>query len=165
MVFVGQPDSATVRVNLVLGKQRMVIRTVLGGLCGVLTVLVMSCAPWRDSYFDGGIGALTQNDVREKLGKPHMVKDPILSDETTWIYRFALTESDLDPYGIKTFGKQASSLFKSQSDGPREKVYCFHYVLIFDKDGVLRQWEREECQLPKAPDPFERRLSSMMQKK
>ena len=130
-------------------------------LCCALMALAVGCSHWRDAYFDGGVGTLTQDDVREKLGKPHVVKDPLLSDETTWTYRFALTESDLDPSGIKTFGKQAGSLLGKASGGPREKVYCYLYVLTFDKEGILRHWEREECPLPKAPDPFQRSLSSM----
>ncbi|HQU29684.1 MAG: hypothetical protein KC643_04140 [Nitrospira sp.] len=126
------------------------------------SVLFGGCSPWRDAYFDGGVGELTQADIREKLGKPHVVKDPLLSDETTWTYRYALSESELDPSGIKTFGKQAGSVFGGKGGGPREKVYCYLYVLTFDKEGILRQWDRESCQLPKAPDPFQRELSSMM---
>lgn len=129
-------------------------------LCA-MAILMMSCAPWRDRFIDGGIGSLTQADVREKLGKPHQVKDPLLSDETTWTYRYAISESELDPSGIRTFGKQAGSLFGNKAGGPRERVYCYNYVLIFDKEGVLREWEREECQLPKAPDPFQQGLPPM----
>ncbi len=129
-------------------------------LCA-LSFSLVSCSPWRDRFIDGGIGSLTQSEVREKFGKPHQVRDPLLSDETTWIYRFAISESELDPSGIKTFGKQAGSLFGNKPGGPREKVFCYVYVLTFDKEGVLRAGEREECQLPKAPDPFQQELPGM----
>ncbi len=119
----------------------------------------MGCAPWRDSYFDGGVGELTQPEIRKKLGKPHKVDAPLLSDETTWMYRYTLTESDLDPWGIKTFGKEAGNLFGPADASLREKVYCYVYALTFDQKGVLRHWERDRCQIPKQPDPFPNGLS------
>jgi len=124
-----------------------------------LCSLLMSCAPWRDSYFDSGIDELTQAEVREKLGKPHRVDDPLLSDETTWMYRFTLTKGDLDPWGIKTFGKEAGSVFSGPEGLLGEKIYCYVYVLTFDKEGVLRKWNRELCQVPAPPNPFEQGLS------
>jgi hypothetical protein len=33
------------------------------------------------------------------------------------------------------------------------------YILTFDKDGFLRHWEREICQIPKLPDPFQKGLT------
>ena len=63
------------------------------GLC----CLMVNCAHWRDNYLDSGVGVLTQAEVKEKFGKPHIVNDPLLSDETTWMYRHVLTEGELDP--------------------------------------------------------------------
>lgn len=125
----------------------------------MLCFALVACAPWRDSYFDDGVGVLTQSDVKGKLGKPHMVKDPLLSDETIWTYRYAISESELDPSGVKSFGKQAGSLMGGAQGGVREKVYCFNYILTFDKDGFLRHWEREICQIPKLPDPFQKGIT------
>lgn len=125
----------------------------------VLSALMMSCSPWRDTYFDGGIDELTQPDVRDKLGKPHIVDDPLLSDETTWMYRYILTEGDLDPWGIATFGKEAGSALGGKEGVLREKVYCYVYALTFDKEDVLRRWKRELCKVPAPPNPFEQGLS------
>ena len=125
------------------------------GLCWLL----MSCVPWRDSYFDSGVGELTQSEVREKLGKPHRIDDPLLSDETTWMYRFTLSEADLDPWGIETFGKQAGSALSGPEGALRDKIYCYVYALKFDKEAVLRGWGRELCQVPAPPNPFEQRLA------
>jgi hypothetical protein len=125
----------------------------------MLGIALVSCAPWRDGYFDNGLGVLTQSDVKGKLGKPHIVKDPLLSDETTWTYRYAISESELDPSGVKSFGKQAGGLMGGDKGGVREKVYCYMYILTFDKTGVLRHWDREICQIPKPPDPFQQGLS------
>ena len=135
----------------------MNLRCVLLVLC--LSCLMVNCAPWRDRYFDNGIGALTQKDVKGKLGKPHIVEAPLLSDETTWKYRYILTEGDLDPWGVKTFGKEAGSVFSGPEGALREKVYCYVYALTFDKETVLRKWDRELCQVPAPPNPFEEGLS------
>ena len=99
-----------------------------------LSLFIISCAPWRDSYLDDGVGVLTQPEVRQKLGKPHVIEDPLLSDETTWRYRYVLTEGDLDPWGIKTFGKEAGSVLSGPEGTLREKVYCYVHVLVFDKE-------------------------------
>ncbi|WP_342347598.1 hypothetical protein [uncultured Nitrospira sp.] len=125
----------------------------------MLCLGLVSCSHWRDSYFDDGLGVLTQSDIKARLGKPHMVKDPLLSDETTWTYRFAMSESELDPSGVKSLGKQAGSLMGGAQGGPREKVFCFMYILTFDKEGILRHWERDICPIPQPPDPFQRGLS------
>ncbi len=119
-----------------------------------------SCSPWRDSYFDGGMDELTQKDVRAKLGKPHIVEAPLLSDVTTWKYRYVLSEGDLDPVGIKTLGKEAGSVLGGPEGALREKVYCYVYELRFDQAAVLRQWDRQLCQVPSVPNPFEQGLSN-----
>ena len=124
----------------------------------VLCALMISCSPWRDSYLDGGIGELTQPDIKEKLGKPHVVNDPLLSDQTTWKYRYILSESDLDPWGIATFGKQAGTALAGPEGTLREKIYCYVYSLTFDKEAVLREWNRDLCQVPTPPNPFEQGL-------
>jgi len=121
--------------------------------------LLISCSPWRDSYLDNGVGVLTQAEVREKLGKPPAVDEPLLSDDTTWMYRYILSEGDLDPWGIKTFGQQAGSVLSGPEGKLREKVHCYVYVLTFDKEAVLRQWKREECQVPATPNPFQQQLT------
>jgi len=128
------------------------------GIC----CLMVNCAHWRDNYLDSGVGVLTQTDVNEKLGKPHIVNDPLLSDETTWMYRHVLTEGELDPWGIETFGEEAGSLLGGQEGLSREKIYCYVYTLTFDKDAVLRHWKRDLCQLPTPPNLFEQRLSGKL---
>ena len=102
---------------------------------------------------------LTQPEVREKFGRPHIVDDPLLSDETTWMYRFTLSESDLDPWGLETFGKEAGSVLSGKEKVLQEKIYCYVYALKFDKEDVLREWSRELCQIPKPLDPFLQGLS------
>ena len=52
-------------------------------------------------YFESGLDEVTQQQVREKFGKPHVVKKSLLDKTTTWVYRIALEESKLDPSGLK----------------------------------------------------------------
>ena len=123
-----------------------------------------ACNHWRDDYFDDGVGEVTQQDVRIKLGKPHIVKDPFLSEETTWIYRYGLSESELDPMGVKTLGHGVNVLGESaaailgkggeEGSGSRERVLCVRYVLTFDESKVLRDWKREPCQPRKPVNSF-----------
>ncbi|MDT3778380.1 hypothetical protein PJI16_12500 [Nitrospira sp. MA-1] len=142
-----------------MSPHRFNVNLFIPGLVLMLCLGLVACSHWRDSYFDDGVGELTQADIQAKLGKPHMVKDPLLSDKTTWTYRFAMSESELDPSGVKALGKQAGSLMGGAQGGPREKVFCFMYILTFDKEGILRQWERDVCPIPQPPDPFQSGLS------
>ena len=128
------------------------------GLC----CLMVACAPWRDDFFDSGVGVLTQTDVKEKLGTPHLVNEPLLSDETTWSYRHVLSESELDPWGFKTIGQEAGSLLGGANGLSQEKIYCYVYILTFDKDAVLRHWKRELCEVPTPPNLFEQGLSGKL---
>ena len=50
----------------------------LYGLILILSGWLAACDHWRDNYFDDGVDEVTQQDVRIKLGKPHIVKDPFL---------------------------------------------------------------------------------------
>ena len=65
---------------------RLVVSRFIPWVVLMLCLELTACSHWRDSYFDDGVGVLTQSDIKEKLGKPHIVKDPLLSDKTTWTY-------------------------------------------------------------------------------
>ena len=119
-----------------------------------LSLMIIACGHWRDSYLDDGVGTVTQAEVREKLGKPHITEKPLLDEDTTWIYRYALTESEMDPWGFKSVGKgisaignQAASIMGKGPDAgaPKENINCFRYVLNFDQAKVLRTWNRGPC--------------------
>ncbi len=129
----------------------------------VICFLLMSCSHWRDRYFDGGVDELTQLEVREKFGKPHMVEKSLLDKKTTWVYRIALPESELDPSGFKELGSGvagfgdavASMVGKGGQPGvPREPIVCLRYELMFDDKRVLRDWQRSVCKLKKSDNPF-----------
>ena len=69
---------------------------VTGALLAALAIGFSGCGgPWRDSYFKKGVGRLTQEEIRERLGPPHTAKTPALGGDSLWTYRFALSEQDL----------------------------------------------------------------------
>ncbi len=133
------------------------------GLILVLGFALMSCGHWRDRYFDGGVDELTQLDVREKLGKPHIVETSLLDKKTMWVYRVAIPESELDSSGLSNVGAGvagignavASLVGKGEQGGAtREGIVCLRYELTFDEERLLREWVRQTCQLKKPENPF-----------
>ncbi|MBI3356855.1 MAG: hypothetical protein HY038_08810 [Nitrospirae bacterium] len=115
------------------------------GLAGVLG----ACGgPWRDTYLKKGVGRLTQEEIRDKLGPPHTVKTPALGGDSLWTYRFAMGDKDLDPWN-PTFLAEASqsvgAIMGKAGEAPKPTLYCYRYTLIFAEDKVLKHWKREEC--------------------
>ena len=80
-------------------------------------------------------------------------KNSLLNRESTWIYRYTLTKSDLDPMGINSLGKgvtaaantAASMIGQANANLTSDKPQCFHYVLTFNPSKVLKNWAREAC--------------------
>lgn len=123
---------------------------IAGVLLVALTFGVSGCGgPWRDTYLKKGVGQLTQEDVRERLGPPHTAKTPALGGDSLWTYRFALSEQELTPWN-PTFVADASSSVSSlmgrgAEGGAKPTLYCYRYLLTFSEEKVLKQWKREEC--------------------
>ncbi len=124
--------------------------------CSALAIIVLSlgaCNHWRDSYLDDAVEEATQDDIVAKFGEPWRKKESLLKGESTWIYRYALTKSELDPMGVNTLGKgvtqvantAASMIGKGDPNLGVDKPQCFHYVLTFDQSKVLKEWVRESC--------------------
>lgn len=116
--------------------------------------ILVGCSHWREAYLDDSLHAATQEEVKEKLGPPHRTNHSLLTDETTWTYRYALDESDLKPMDTDSLGRgltditsQAAAMIGQPPDpnAPREKVVCVEYYLTFDKSHVLQKWKRKLC--------------------
>lgn len=104
--------------------------------------------PWRDSYFKKGIGRLTQDDIRERLGPPHTAKTPALGGDSLWTYRFGLSEKDLTPWNssfVADASNSVTSLMGKGAETAKLTLYCYRYTLTFSEDKILKNWNREEC--------------------
>jgi hypothetical protein len=104
--------------------------------------------PWRDSYFKKGIGRLTQEEIRERLGPPHTAKTPALGGDSLWTYRFALSEQDLTRWNSSFVADASSSVTSMMGKGAesvKPTLYCYRYTLTFSEEKTLKNWKREEC--------------------
>ncbi|RMH04251.1 MAG: hypothetical protein D6704_11485 [Nitrospirae bacterium] len=120
----------------------------------VAAIILPACSHWRDAYLDDHLHTATQDEIRQKFGDPWQTKTSLLTGETTWIYRYVLTTSELDPTGLRSLGKgigavsnAAQSILGGRSSDATvaDKPICVHYVLVFDKTQVLQDWKRVAC--------------------
>jgi hypothetical protein len=122
---------------------------VAGALLAALHIGFSGCGgPWRDTYFKEGVGRLTQEEVRERLGPPHTAKTPALGGDSLWTYRFALGEQELTPWNtsvIADASNSVTSLMGKGGESAKRTLYCYRYTLTFSEDKTLKSWKREEC--------------------
>jgi len=123
------------------------------GLVGALGLSLDACSrPWQDTYLTESLHKTSQQDVRERLGPPHGVKESLLDGNSTWTYRYALSDRELDPYSWKNIGKgvtglgdSAAALIGKGGKQEAESLSCVRYVLSFDPKKVLQEYKRETC--------------------
>ena len=122
-----------------------------GSLASIIGSLT-ACSHWRESYLKKAVEEATQDNIIAKLGEPWRKKYSLLNGESTWIYRYTLTKSELDPMGVNTLGKgitqaanSAAAIIGRNQALTRDKPQCFHYVLTFNPSKVLKNWARESC--------------------
>ncbi len=120
--------------------------------CALLVALAVAfsgCSgPWRDSYFKKGVGRLTQEEIRERLGPPHTAKTPALGGDSLWTYRFGLSEQDLTKWNtsfVADASNSVTSLMGKGKETAKPTLYCYRYILTFSEDKTLKNWKREEC--------------------
>lgn len=139
----GIPPVYSLRVLSAPGLFRAIGLLVLGGLLG-------AChgGPGWDGYFSRGIGQLTQDEVRERFGPPHTAKNPVLGGDSSWTYRIALGESDLDrwrPTFLVDASQSVGALMGRPSEQQKPTLYCYRYTLTFSEAHILKDWKRDEC--------------------
>jgi hypothetical protein len=114
-----------------------------------LAMILTGCGgPWRDVYLKRGVGRLTQEDIRERLGPPHTAKTPALGGDSLWTYRFPLSEQDLTSWRSSMLGDASNSLTSMMGKGAetaKPTLYCYRYTLTFSEDKILKTWNRAEC--------------------
>ena len=104
--------------------------------------------PWRDTYFKKGVGRLTQEEIRDRLGPPHTAKTPALGGDSHWTYRFALSEQELTAWNssfVADASHSVTSLMGKGAETAKPTLYCYRYTLTFSEDKFLKNWKREEC--------------------
>ena len=84
-----------------------------------IVFLLVSCAPWPAKYLKGGAHLLTQDDVTKELGPPHLVRK-LDAGGSVWLYQYL-----------------SASAFGSSE--------CTQYILIFDREHVLKESKRQSC--------------------
>ncbi len=104
--------------------------------------------PWRDTYLKKGVGRLTQEDIRERLGPPHTAKTPALGGDSLWTYRFPLSDQDLTSWRSSMLGDASHSITSMMGKGSetaKPTLYCYRYTLTFSEEKLLKTWNRAEC--------------------
>lgn len=133
-------------------------KRVLWSLVFCLLLTLPACSSSRDSYLKDALKKASQEEIVEQLGEPWKKKTSLLRGQSTWIYRYALTQDDLDPMGVDKLGRSVFSATESVTAmmglgggsgnplNPGTRPYCFHYVLTFDDaTRILQRWAREAC--------------------
>ena len=87
-----------------------------------LSLIFVSCTPWRATYLKQGVNEANQNDITKKLGPPHLIRE-LDSGEEVWFYQYQ------------------PNFMSGDFDG----TVCREYILTFDKNKILRNWVRQEC--------------------
>ncbi|HSA86172.1 MAG TPA: hypothetical protein VLE46_08315 [Nitrospira sp.] len=122
---------------------------VTGALLVALAIGFSGCGgPWRDTYLTKGVGRLTQDDIRERLGPPHTAKTPALGGDSLWTYRFALSEQELTRWNtsfVADASHSVTGLMGKGTEMAKPTLYCYRYILTFSEDKFLKTWKREEC--------------------
>ncbi len=127
-------------------------------LAVLLILSLAACSSGRESYLKGALENATQEEVVERLGEPWKKKTSVLRGQSTWIYRYALTQDELDPMGVNKLGRsvfeatQGVTAMMGLGGGsnnplnPSTRPRCYHYILTFDDaTKILQRWTREAC--------------------
>jgi len=124
-------------------------RLLLWPLLITLVMISSGCGgPWRDTYLKKGVGQLTQEDIRERLGPPHTAKTPALGGDSLWTYRFPFSEQDLTSWRSSMLGDASHSITSMMGKGSetaKPTLYCYRYTLTFSEEQILKTWNRDEC--------------------
>lgn len=87
--------------------------------------VLWACGLLETGYFQTQVGQVTQDAVARRYGEPHKVSK-LSEGRTVWTYF---------ERGSSTAGYSGYV-----SRGP-----CKAYLLTFDQDGVLRDWQQQNC--------------------
>jgi hypothetical protein len=119
-------------------------RLVIWSCWALLVLILMSCASPQARLLRVATNHETQAVVAEHLGQPDEVW-PLADGEMLWSYR---ADQRLWAYWHK--GRVSGSTGGITVEGPGLTVLpsgrCTEYVLRFDREQILRAWNRQPCQ-------------------
>jgi hypothetical protein len=101
--------------------------TIAGPLLMSSLLMTLGCTLFQSKesiYLRGATNQATQEQVKQELGKPHLVSTTH-GGESVWVYEVR----DIEPM--------------SQSSWSTLGSWCDEYTLRFDKAGILRDWRHE----------------------
>jgi hypothetical protein len=86
----------------------------------------VACAEFETGYFQGRLNEATEQIVAKRYGQPHKVEQRE-GHQTVW-----------------TYFDRGSAI--AGYTGTARSSFCRAYVLTFDRQGILRDWQQQECQ-------------------
>jgi len=92
----------------------------------ILLGMSIACSEIESQYFKNGVNTSTAEQVASRYGAPHKVRK-IDGGGMVWSYFDRGS-------GTGTFAGYAKS------------TYCHVYILTFDKDEILRDWQQDRCE-------------------
>ena len=95
------------------------------GWLAVELMRLVDCAEFETGYFQSRVDEATGQTVASRYGAPHKVERREGS-QTVWTY----------------FDRGSAT---SGYAGTARSTYCRAYVLMFDRQDILRGWQQQEC--------------------
>jgi hypothetical protein len=86
---------------------------------------IASCAPYSLGYLDRAVNHATQDDIAKDMGSPPTVRKAD-NGGIEWVYY----DRGSSVAGYTGYARQA---------------YCREFVLVFDRDKILRAWRTQDC--------------------
>ncbi len=93
--------------------------------CIIVLLSATACGTLETGYFESKVNSATHQQVVNRYGPPHKVDNPA-PDRERWTY----FDRGSGMSGYSGYGRVNP---------------CSEYHLTFDRDGVLRDWERLTC--------------------
>jgi len=120
------------------------LRPVTWGYWALLVFVLTSCASPQTRVLRAAVNHETQAVVAQHLGPPDEVW-PLADGETLWSYR-----ADQSLWAYWHHGRADGTTGGLTVEGPGLTVLpsarCTEYVLRFDREQILRAWNRQPCQ-------------------
>jgi hypothetical protein len=94
---------------------------------GIIVALIgsVACAEFETGYFQSRVNEATEQIVLKRYGPPHKVEQRE-GHQTVW-----------------TYFDRGSAI--SNYAGTTRSSFCRAYVLTFDRQEILRDWQQQEC--------------------